>query len=128
MVIEVKSKIKDSLSSPECKEKRIAGRTGKKHTNETKKKIGETLKKTWLIEDYREKMRFKKLGSNNHRALLNEENVRQIRILWRDADKSRKGAIADFCDNASLKFKVNPPVIFRVIMCYSWKHVVLEYT
>lgn len=123
---EVRDKIRHGLSRPECVERRRKLSTGKRHTRTALDKISKRSRERWTDDAYRNKMCESRKGSKNSRAMLDEEKVLEIRQSWASCDKSKRGNLTKFCDEKAEQYSVNPPVVFRVVMGYSWKHVVLE--
>jgi group I intron endonuclease len=122
---EIIEKIKASLAQPECRQLRSKTMTGKKRNQITKNKLSESSKKMWSDPKFHADMSKTRQGSGNSRALITEQNVVQIKTEWKNYDASSRGAVTSFCEMMGRKFNVNAPVIFRLIRCHSWKHVIL---
>jgi len=105
---------------------------GKKHTEETKRKISIGNKNKTLTDQTKNKLRLSKIGTksaietkekisnatkgiNNPRAILNEEQVIQIRKMY----KEKNMTIIEICK----LFNVGWSAISNIVKYKSWRHL-----
>ncbi len=120
---EHKENIGKSLSEPMCKQRRSNSMKGKIHTEETKKKIGSAIKHTWQDPDFIAKMKLNHIGSNNSRAILTEDNVKEIKLEWQKQLPTRRGPKGLFYRHFAERFNVSPELICAIIKGRLWKHI-----
>lgn len=84
--------------------------------------IHEVWKKIWV--DHREIMIAARTGENNGRAVLTEQNVRDIRTAWDAYDASLHGATKKFCVVFAQRFGLTSENVYGIVKRKFWKHVI----
>ena len=123
---EHRSNISVGLSNEECKKRRSDAMVGKLHTDETRDKISASSKQMWEDEEFHAKMKETRVGSNNSRAVLNEDSIREIRSDWKICAPVGRGPKGEFYKRYASLLGVNPVTICHIIIGRSWKHVTLK--
>ncbi len=89
----------------------------------SRKRTSEEQKKTWSNPVHRQKMSAAHAGESNARAVLTEQDVRDIRVAWDAYDASKRGATKAFCVEYVQKLSLTPENIYGIVKRKSWKHL-----
>jgi len=87
---------------------------GKKHTKLSKEKMSINREGIKHSKSTIEKFKIRRQGENNSNSKLTELIVKQIRIEYCEGIT---------CKELSLKYKVNPPCIWKIIKRITWKNI-----
>lgn len=106
------------IYTPEWIEKQRKASSNRTHSEESRKKIGDSLKNKKFSRDRKlnisKSKRGKRLGSENHSSILTEEEVLQIRELA----KSNISLL-----QISKRFNCGWTTIKRIVSRQNWKHI-----
>jgi group I intron endonuclease len=89
---------------------------GKNHTLEARDKIRNAKLNTTHSAATKDKMSLKKLGENNSKAVLSENDIIDIRKYY-NSNKYTQHELADI-------FGVKQPAIYKIVKHITWKHVI----